>query len=773
MKQNKIGVYISEEPVEYGDFSGGMNTNKNDLGLLNNQFKLGVNLNFDGNNLITRTGGKQFIELSGGGNLNKVQGIFMFSSVNKYIVVANDGKLYYGLYQPNSKIILNYMPILIKENDYTVDSYKVSNGLLEFYPLDAPTQNHDGYMEIGAYIRHLVFQNKFKIEAIQYKDKMYVATGTRIIQIDEQYISSLVASVVSPYKPNSIEYKNIGPNLLSYIPSVHVELKSKGVATQIHNIIPLKKSSGKISINAVFTFAEGETEKDYRMKWEHSTDGINYTPVIFPLPGGQSYISKFQNDFSLGMISFEVDEETALTTSYRCSFARSFKRETDPRIEEEERQYIIENEDWVVDKIDGEWFGQAGSVNYTPDLYITSNEFYNQIQSCKKIFGYGNKFLFYDDAYNSGNMWKTAIDNPLYISYKGGINFKTDKDEQIIRIINFKGILVCFAYNNILGGNISVINGNGDDYNDGQTYSPFTRTIINKTITSDNAYSIQIAENIIIFKYRESLYMISGSDLNSEIVDVQEINTHLKQENLFIKIPWDDNDCISELTEDYYGLYWKDKYDADNNLVHPAYRLKLYYKIVYTENGRIYFPAIIDKSNLFNTNFIIQIAGKNYVYYNKKIISFNEKYYKDLNENFEYDLVTKGYGIGYPQFVKSIKSIMVSYSNDERTEVTINPKVYNESMFEMLKSNEKFFDNNVINEIDTSIKTDSMITNFLLIKSNLREDCMTATVRLSGIAEYPICFNSIVFYYKIKSVPKKSPLEKYRKIIRKGERLTK
>lgn len=776
MKQFKSPVYLYDEPAEYKNFTGGMNTSKNDLSLLENQFKLGLNLDYDEKNLTVRQGGKEYINFISPTELNNIQGIFLFSSSTKYIIVANNGKLYFGVYEPNSTIHLSLLRIIINENVLSVDTYKVTNNLLEFTSNDIPTQNHDGYIELTSQMRYLVFQNKFKIEAIQYKNTMYMATGTRFIEIKEQYDGSILATIVRPYKPNSIEYTQIGTNLLSFVPSVHVKTENKGVATAIHNIVPLKEGSQEIVIKTVMTYGGGETKNDYRFKWEKSSDGIEYEPVYF-----EDIKSEFKNNISLGKDQIRISIEEAELFTYRCSFAKSFKMKKttirnseDPSIIEfEDEENVLEDGDWVIDKVDGEWYGQAQSIPYNTGLYKNSNEYYDQIQSCKKIFGYGNKFLLYDDAYNSGNMWKTAIDNPYYITYKGGLNFKTDKDEQITKIINFKGILIAFSYNELLGGNISVVNGNGDDYNDGNNYSPFSKRIINKVITTDNPGSVQVAENIIIFKFKESLFMIQGSDLNYEIVDVQEINTHIKQENIFIKIPFNNNDCISELTPNYYALYWKEKYDLNNQLIHPAYRLKLYYKNTFTEGIRTIFPALIDESNLFNTDFIIQVAGENYILHKNLLVSFNQNHYLDLDKEYKHKLITRGFELGYPQFIKSIRKLMITYTNDEKKQVDLKIDIYNEAMFEMLKQKRIVLENNTIQEGDNIIKTDDMITNYLIITPEIRENCMNATVSIEATARAPLIFNSITFFYIAKALPKKNPLDNYKKTIRKGERLVK
>jgi len=775
MKEIKYPVSIYDEPAEYAFFSGGINTDRNDLGILQNQLKHAENIHYENGNLHVRKGGKKILEFNGM-PLNNLQGVFLFVYKRSYIIVANDGKLYYGLYQPESKVSLQPLSITINENELEKSSSKLSAGLRVETGQDQTSQNHDGFIFSNGGLKTLIFQNKYKIEAIQYKNKLFITTGTRFVEISEMYTGQLTANIVSPYKPSGIEYTNIGPNLLSYVPPLHLNPSTTAVKTAISAVIPVLLSGGSfVKIQAIMSYQSGETAKDYSFKWERTSDGVNYEPVMITNNANIPTECLFKNDVSLGVDSFIVPVTEAATYKYRCTFAKSFKQNYDPTTGD--HSWVTDEtayEDFVIDRLDGYWYGMVESIQYENEIYERPSEYYMQIQTCKKIFGYGNKFILYDDAYNSGNFWKTIIDNPAYITHRGGLNFKTDKDEQLIKVINFKGVIVCFAFNEVLGGNISVVTGNGDDYNDGtNNYSPFSRRIVNKEITTDNANSVQVADNIIIFKYKESIFAIEGSELNYEIVNVTEINTHIKQGNRFFKIPFYDNNCISERNDSFYAIYWKDSYDSDGSLIHPACRLKLYYKEAYQDNGRLYFPYLLDISELFNSDFIINIEGKTYSTYNNKLISFHENYYKDLDNEYNFKIVTRSYELNYPQFIKSVRSIMVAYAHDQSKKIELSYNIYNDGMYEMLRSPLKTIEGNAIGTGVNKFKVDDLFVTYELLTAKLREDCMSATVEITGKAIGDFVLSSITFFYKTKSIPKRAPIDKYKRTVRKGERLAK
>jgi hypothetical protein len=309
------------------------------------------------------------------------------------------------------------------------------------------------------------------------------------------------------------------------------------------------------------------------------------------------------NEFTKGLkkVSFVFADPSKVIV--RCSFAEEFKEKFDDdgklikltQLYNEGTEY--EYEDYVPNQLIG-WFGAANS-----GIVLTStksvNDIWKTIQSCTKITSDGNKFLIYGDKYNSGQWFKTVIGNPFYITNRGGLSFKTTKNEELTKVILFKGIIVAFSNSQYLGGNISIVLGNGDDFNDGNQYSPYFRKIVNTVISTDNAYTVQVVENMIFFKYKDTMYMIEGSDLNNEIIEVHSINDKVKQNNKHVEIPWHDNNCISEITSEYYAVVWDEQKQIIKNeliVTRPAIRAKIYYKRGYMQGNKAYFPWLVDQS---------------------------------------------------------------------------------------------------------------------------------------------------------------------------------
>ena len=433
--------------------------------------------------------------------------------------------------------------------------------------------------------------------------------------------------------------------------------------------------------------------------------------------------------------------------------------------------------DWVVNKIDGEYFGSANSILYE-DIGISDT--YKIIQSCTKITSDGNKFLLYCDRYNSGCWYKTIISNPAYITDRGGLSFKTNKNEELIKVIPFNGNLIAFANAENVGGSIHLISGNGDDYdaNDGY-YSPYRRSIINVNISCDNANTVQVCENILVFKYFNTLYYISGSDLNNEVVSVYSCNDKIKHNNNFVQIPWDDNTCISEVTEDYYALIWKEKYSIDGEdlvLERPALKIKMYYKLGVEQNNKVVYPWLRDESQYFNIDHIVYIKGKPIYLYNNTLTTLHEEVYTDYDKNYKCLIHFRGEDLNYPKMYKLISNILVYYHRNQYSKLDFNLLVKNEAGHKLLDSSVKRFSINDLRAlkagdkvVDGEIRLDSTILDSKVFNTDYKFPCLLADTVIEAENNQEFSVSSITYNYTTSETPDMTSYDLYTNILRPKE----
>jgi hypothetical protein len=180
MARQSISVNPSLKEFEaYMDFSGGMNNETSNERLNDNEFTQMQNIDLNTRGSVKKRTGRDLLTTAGLPLIN-AQGFFFFYRKNQTlenpdIVFAIDGKLYVKKMNNlnNSATIINITGML--------------NG----------------------------FDKNIIVEAVQYYDKLYVATGTNIVvvSVDEQN-GQYSASVITPYEPNSNELKYIGTNAL-------------------------------------------------------------------------------------------------------------------------------------------------------------------------------------------------------------------------------------------------------------------------------------------------------------------------------------------------------------------------------------------------------------------------------------------------------------------------------------------------------------------------------------------------------------------------------
>ena len=430
--------------------------------------------------------------------------------------------------------------------------------------------------------------------------------------------------------------------------------------------------------------------------------------------------------------------------------------------------------DWIVNKIDGEYFGQSSSSIATS---IEPEETFQIIQSCKKITSDGNKFLLYDDKYNSGSWYKTIINNPAYITHRGGLSFKTNKNESLIKVIPFNGVLIAFANAENVGGSIHMVTGNGDDWDDKSGYySPYRRTTINVNVSCNNAATVQVCENILVFKYFDTLYYISGSELNNEVVSVYSCNDKIKHNNSFVRIPWEDNNCISEVTEDYYALLWKESYAIENDelvLDRPALKIKMYYKLGIQDKEKITYPWLRDESDFFNTDHIIYIKGKPVYLYNSTLTTFHEDSYTDFDTIYPCLVHFRGEDLNYPKMYKLISNVLVYYHRSQYSKIDFDLIVRNEAGHTLLDNMSK---RNSIQDlralrsgdavIDGDIRLDSTILDSKVFNTSYKFPCLLADTIILSNNDKEFSISSITYNYITSETPETTSYDLYTSILR-------
>ena len=798
----KVRTYVYDTPATYNQFDGGINTNLSNEALEANELRDGLNCHYINQSIVNRRGEKIIKKLLLPIN-SRPQGDFMFSATNKtYIISVRNGHIFYGEYNESDfEIVMNLLNVTIPkvtardatdnyfinikektEVDLTTDT---EGYIYKYYKYSGQgdTEEHDETVGEDTeepseedYERTLIIQNTKRVQGLSTtldgETVFIMATGLRILvlkevpneEADDFYLQG---EVLSAYKPNSWEYQNIGVNNLSPFPNYHISEIQEVPKTSIGQLLTEQREIDldmeSITVTAIVNCLKGYEPTDFYYKWEARVGADReWVPLLYwrasknegekSSKGARSIVItkeklKELNDSKDLQINDEVYIRCTLTSDFQEGYNVDTKQYY--RDEDESGDYIA---DQAIAQYSKTHIKKTVIENYDASTVKADQEFL-KIHSCTKVVSDGYKLLFYDDAYNSCEWFKTVTDKPNYLSYGGNLNFRTNKNEKLIGVVIFDKNIVVFSDNEQLGGNISVVTGNGDDYNDGQYYSPYKRTIVNTNVSCDAYNTIQVAENYIIFKYRKDIYMLDTNDLDAERVQVITINDKVKQKLDTVEFPLDrirepykdehleydfheyskclkPDEIFSEVYDGFYGLVFPHQgfhldtfeypddalkfYEGDNQeyiqklkgrkveniSVKPGLRWKCYFRkgVVYQNGGKTFYPWLRDTSKYLNICNIIHINGEStMVTYNGELVQFNNLDYSGLDEyNYKVRIVTKCYDMELPTLCKFIDNVNIYYNRDFKKNLYLDCFIKNEAGYYLYTPNLEAFINNSV-----------------------------------------------------------------------------
>lgn len=791
----KVRTYVYDTPATYNQFDGGINTNLSNEALEPNELRDGLNCHYINKSLVNRRGEKIIRKLLLPIN-TRPQGDFVFSATNKdYIISVRNGHIFYGDFSnPNFEVVMNLLmidiPTITERDDCKnylidireeteIDLTKDTEGFI--YKYYAGNNEDPAYVpEEDEYRRTLIIQNTKRVQGVPVDDYFIMATGLRVLKITEEFDKEtndyfLYARVLEAYAPNSWEFQNIGVNNLSPFPNYYLDEEQEVPMTSIGQIKTYPKeidiNTNEITVEAMVNCLKGYTKHDLYYKWEARIGANKEWQTLLYWNADKNEDKKSSKGVSTLTIPhsklIELNEGKTITEKLelfiRCTVTSDFQLSYDVQTKTYYKD-TDEDGDYVADQAVAQYskthIKKTVLADYDPNTVAPDAQFL-RVHSCTKVVSDGTKLLFYDDAYHSCEWYKTVVGKVNYLSYGGNLNFRTNKNEELIGVVIFDKNIVVFSDNEQLGGNISVVTGNGDDYNDGEYYSPYKRTIVNTNVSCDAYNTIQIAENYIIFKYRNDIYMLDTNDLDAERVQVVTINDKVKQKLNNVEFPLDrirepnkeehleydfheyskclkPDEIFSEVYDGFYGLVFPHQgfhidtfeypdealkyYEGanqeyinklrgrriENISVKPGLRWKCYFRkgTVYQNGGKTFYPWLRDTSKYLNICSIIDINGESTVVtYAGELVQFNNEDYSGLDEyNYKVRMATRCYDMELPTLCKFMDNLNVYYNRDFTKNLQMDCYVKNEASYYIYTPNTEAFVN--LNDALGEIKFD-------------------------------------------------------------------
>lgn len=343
------------------------------------------------------------------------------------------------------------------------------------------------------------FQTTLPIEATLFQGSLFVATGTKLVEVAYNSGTGTWSGVtVTPYTPTVMEAIYIGTNGLATNPSQYIQ-DGVSASLQVVGIQPATRQ-GTVNTDTLMTAyiskPAGMASVDYQWEYKKSSDSAwTVGKVWAALAAGKTW------NFNM---------PTATTYDIRVSVR-------DTAVPATVVVYVFTS--YIVTQVPSK---------SNVDLPVSG------IQTCRKIVLHWDRLLLAGDSTNPHQMYVSDLNNPRFFPITNVINFDTGKQEAINSIIRFQSYLVIMTNTTIQ----TLLN------KDPSTYQ---RYLINELIGCTCPLSAKVIGNQVIFKSFEGVWSLTPNQYRLETMNVKRIDWQVKSE-----LPSDNDACAMF----YDNQYW-------------------------------------------------------------------------------------------------------------------------------------------------------------------------------------------------------------------------
>lgn len=446
MVRSNYYVNPSEKKIEiFSDFTGGLNTVTTNDNLSDRELTFLENADLDSRGAITRRLG-------------------MHSHITP--PVNGIGQGYFRYYK----------------NDGTYEEIVAINGKLYKNGVELPITGMTD------------FQKTRKVEAVQFRDKLYIATGTYLVYYD----GGATAKLTQAYKPVGQEALYIGYNALAPDPINYTE----DSINTFNSIDTVLFSTRYGVVNKPFTTTIIVTKI--------SGDILEYKTEVM-LPNTSTWV--VLQDFSpiVGGKTVSYTPTTIGDYAYRFTIRKQGTTGQD----------IVYN----IPKY---------SVKQTEDTTTLDTSF---IHSCNRIFTHNDRLCLYGDTGKPNQLYFSHLNNPTYFPMNNTVDFKSDRQEGLTAIVKYRNLLVAFTPSNIQALY-------------GSSPLDFVKKVINSSIGCSAPYSATVVENAVYFVSKEGVYALVSTGAVDDRMNVRRLD-----ERIWNALPTS-NDCVGTYFDKQYHLVY-------------------------------------------------------------------------------------------------------------------------------------------------------------------------------------------------------------------------
>lgn len=334
------------------------------------------------------------------------------------------------------------------------------------------------------------FQTDRMIEAVQYGDKMYIATGSGLVVYD-----GATAQLVTPYTPMPLEALYVGVNALAANPDTYL---ADGVSGSI-SLAGVTVDKRKGVVNQISTFNA----------YVNKPAGVNL---------------KYSFQYKLK----SADTFLPTTISWQDSKTWTFKPD---KADEYEIKVMVKDSTVPGDTPADTYILPSYKVT-AYDENVTANV--SGINTCNRILLHWDRLILYGDTVNKNTVYISHLKKPDYFPTTNTLIFESDTQEPVTKIVQFRDFLVAF-----LPSSIQALYG--------KSPLDYRRVKLHTGIGCVAPESACVMGNVIAFLSKEGVYVLKSFGLAEDRMNVERIDTKIA--NLIPAYP-DSADACSIYHED-------------------------------------------------------------------------------------------------------------------------------------------------------------------------------------------------------------------------------
>lgn len=453
--RDNINVNSSLKLFEsYRNFSGGLNTQQSNEMIRDNQTTIAENVDLSITSSIKKRTGRTLLvgTHTGWAVTSPIQGLFKFvNNAETVLIAAVEGKLFYA--RPSGTSYGNWTQISITD----------AGSAFTFQTTDA-------------------------VEAVQYGEWLYVATGTKFVRA-KVYLSAgspvaTAETVVDQYKPTVQEALYIGTNALNTDPASYIVDDTTGSAGTL--------SAVGIKISSPYFTADVANNLTMYVKTS-STD----------LPTVQyAWSYKLSSETTWTNAPGYHPHSTAYKTyPFSIHLPGTYDVKCEAKLGSATAEYIL--------------YGvRVTAIAQQPILPSTN------IQKCRKILLHWDRIILYDPKPSSTDgstnqqdqIFISHVGEPRYFPSPNVISFAADTQQRVRKVVRYRNILLIFTPDTIQ----SLA---------GKAPSDYVRSLVNNQLGAIWGNSVQVVENDVYFVSKQGIYAVRPNVYTQDNFNVASLDT--------------------------------------------------------------------------------------------------------------------------------------------------------------------------------------------------------------------------------------------------------